>query len=135
MSINFSKDILEMGVKYGTLEWVKNNPEKLKDFLEFRLNLLKEEMNEAITSVENKDAEEFVDAMIDIVVVAIGNLEVLGVDTQKAWDEVLLANLAKEPGVKESRPNPLNLPDLIKPDGWKGPNHKDNHGLLDSIFN
>ena len=38
--------------------------------------------------------------------------------------------MAKEPGVKPGRPNPFGLPDLIKPEGWQGPNHEDNHGNL-----
>ena len=33
--------------------------------------------------------------------------------------------MRKEPGVKPNRPNPLGLPDFIKPDGWVGPNYKD----------
>jgi len=42
--------------------------------------------------------------------------------------------MSKEPGVKESRPNPLGLPDLIKPEGWEGPNHEDNHAYLTDII-
>ena len=52
------------------------------------------------------------------------------VDAQKAWEEVHGCNMSKERGIKESRPNPLGLPDLIKPEGWKGPNHDDNTGYL-----
>ena len=76
------------------------------------------------------DAEEVVDAMIDLCVVAIGTLDIYRVDSHKAWNEILRANMAKEPGVKPSRPNPLGLPDLIKPEGWTGPDHTGNHGLL-----
>jgi hypothetical protein len=42
--------------------------------------------------------------------------------------------MAKKTGVKESRPNPLGLPDLIKPEGWVGPEHKDNVGLVSKLF-
>ena len=58
----------------------------------------------------------------------------MGVNAHKAWDAVLNANMAKEVGVKESRPNPLGLPDLIKPEGWKAPSHEDNHGVIPSSF-
>ena len=75
-----------------------------------------------------------VDALIDLCVVAIGTLDAYGVDANMAWDEVLDANLNKEVGVKESRPNPLGLPDLIKPMGWVGPDHTGNHGALTEIF-
>lgn len=40
----------------------------------------------------------------------------------------------KKVGVKESRPNPLGLPDLIKPEGWTAPSHADNEGKLKEIF-
>ena len=76
------------------------------------------------------DAEEIVDGLIDLCVVAIGTLDAFNVDGNKAWDEVLKANMQKEVGVKESRPNPLGLPDLIKPEGWEAPSHKGNYGDL-----
>jgi len=55
-------------------------------------------------------------------------------DSQKAWDAVHNANMAKVPGVKESRPNPFGMPDLIKPEGWEGPSHEGNHGDLPNII-
>ena len=51
------------------------------------------------------DPEEIVDGLIDLCVVAIGTLWMPLVSTRyKAWDEVLKANMAKEVGVKDSRP-------------------------------
>jgi hypothetical protein len=41
--------------------------------------------------------------------------------------------MAKEVGIKEGRPNPLGLPDLIKPAGWVAPDHADNTGLLEKL--
>ena len=76
------------------------------------------------------DAEEIVDGLIDLCVVAIGTLDALGVNSYDAWNRVLAANMAKQVGVKPSRPNPLGLPDLIKPEGWEAPSHAGNHGLL-----
>ena len=81
------------------------------------------------------NAEDVVDALIDLCVVAIGTLDIFGIDPYKAWDEVLKANMNKTPGVNPSRPNPLNLPDLIKPAGWSAPSHAENHGNLGIIFN
>ena len=63
-----------------------------------------------------------------VCVFAIGTLDVFGVDAHKAWNAVYEANMSKSPGVKEGRPNPFGLPDLIKPDGWTAPSHEDNHG-------
>lgn len=76
------------------------------------------------------NAEDIVDAMVDLCVVAIGTLNAMNVDAYEAWDRVHTANMAKEVGIKASRPNPLGLPDLIKPAGWVGPDHSDNIGYL-----
>ena len=109
----------------------KMDGEKLRHLLEFRKNFLREEMNELEDNLENP--EEVVDALIDLVVVAIGTLDLFGIDAQKAWDEVLDANMSKRVGIKEGRPNPLGLPDLTKPMGWKAPSHDGNHGLLNKM--
>ena len=79
-------------------------------------------------------AEDIVDAMIDLCVVAIGTLDAFDVDAYLAWNRVHDANMQKTPGIKASRPNPLGLPDLIKPEGWTSPQHADNIGMLGKLF-
>lgn len=128
-------DINDMHKKFGVHDWVKGELNKgdwsrLRKFIDFRLRFLQEELDETKNAVANADAPEVVDGLIDLCVVAIGTLDAFGVDAQKAWDEVHNANMAKERGIKESRPNPLGLPDLIKPEGWTGPNHDDNTGSI-----
>jgi predicted HAD superfamily Cof-like phosphohydrolase len=103
----------------------------LKKFLEFRIAFLQEELDEM---KDAETAEDVVDALIDLCVVAIGTLDGFDIDSYKAWDEVLDANMKKETGVKTSRPNPLCLPDLIKPDDWQAPSHLGNYGLLSKVF-
>ena len=133
MSQNWVKDIADMHGKYGVHEWIKNNPEKLEQLLHFRIAFLKEEFDETFKATGEKDAEEIVDGLIDLCVVAIGTLDAFGVDAYKAWDEVHQANMSKEVGVKKERPNPLGLPDLVKPEGWINPSHGGNYGLLNDI--
>lgn len=136
MSKDWVKDIAEMQTKYKTRDWVWDNrksPEKLKKFLEFRVDFLKEELMETQAAVTNNDPEEIVDGLIDLCVVAIGTLDAYGVDPYKAWDEVLKANMQKEVGVKPSRPNPLGVPDLVKPEDWQAPSHEGNHGKFNNI--
>jgi len=129
MSKDFAKDILVMHAKYGVNEALRGfDPKKLQQFLKFRIAFLNEELDEL--KKYQDDPEEIVDACIDLIVVAIGTLDAFDVDVYKAWDEVYRANMAKTRGVKPSRPNPMGLPDLIKPQGWKAPNHKGNYGLL-----
>ena len=131
MSNDWVKDINNMHVKSGVHEWVKNNPDKLKKYLEFRINFLQEELDETQQAAFiYEDPEEIVDGLIDLCVVAIGTLDAFGVDANAAWDQVLKANMDKEVGVKPERPNPLGLPDLMKPEGWQPPSHEDNTGLF-----
>jgi predicted HAD superfamily Cof-like phosphohydrolase len=135
MSNNWSRDIAEMHEKYKVNDWVnkkiaQGDMESLKTFLGFRINFLIEELVETQKAYAENDPEEVVDGLIDLCVVAIGTLDAFGVDANVAWDQVHKANMSKQVGVKESRPNPLGLPDLIKPAGWVPPTHKGNHGLL-----
>ena len=122
MSSNWPQDIADMHSKFGTREAVlRMDKDKLKAFLEFRVKFLQEELDE----MKDATADEVIDACIDLCVVAIGTLDAFGVNAQEAWDRVLKANMAKEVGIKASRPNPLGLPDLIKPAGWQSPEHTD----------
>jgi predicted HAD superfamily Cof-like phosphohydrolase len=132
MSRDWAFDIAMMHEKYGVHPVVeKMDADTLRKFLEFRVRFLDEELTELKTAT---NADDVVDALIDLCVVAIGTLDGFGVDSHKAWDAVLEANMNKKVGVKESRPNPLGLPDLIKPEGWTAPSHADNEGKLKEIF-
>ena len=152
---DWANDIYMMHNKFGVKEWFeanKGDKDLMAKYLTFRLNMCLEELLETATAadlelainedgnfefigdVSKTDPEEIVDGLIDMCVFAIGTLDVFGVDANEAWNRVYQANMAKEPGVKESRPNPLGLPDLIKPEGWEGPNHEDNHAYLTDII-
>jgi hypothetical protein len=98
-------------------------------FLQFRWLFLDEELNEIGDAIDDRNAEEIVDGLIDLCVVAIGTLDLFNVDAEYAWNEVLRANLAKKRGVKEGRET-SNGWDLNKPEGWVGPDHTGNTGLL-----
>ena len=138
MSTNWFKDMQDMHQKYGVDKWMKeergNEWSRLNKFMQFRLSMMQEELDETKAAVDDKNPEEIVDGIIDLCVFAIGTLEVFGVDANKAWDQVYKANMSKEVGIKEGRPNPLGLPDLIKPEGWEGPSHEGNHGNITDSF-
>lgn len=150
---NWVADIAQMHTKFGVNAVIRNlDNEKLLKFLEFRLNFLQEELNEAKDAQQllidmqtseihpdardanvKKAADDIVDALIDLCVVAIGTLDAYDVDAHEAWARVHTKNMQKEPGIKPERPNPLGLPDLIKPAGWTAPTHDDNIGLLGKL--
>jgi predicted HAD superfamily Cof-like phosphohydrolase len=139
MSTNWVKDINQMHAKFGVHNWMEKklaekDYESINTYLKFRIDFLKEELSETSFAFSAKDPEEIVDGLIDLCVVAIGTLDAFGVDAHKAWDSVHEANMAKEPGIKPSRPNPLGLPDLIKPKCWTAPSHEGNHGHIPNSF-
>jgi predicted HAD superfamily Cof-like phosphohydrolase len=152
MSKDWVADITAMHDKFGVNNKVREfDRTKLLAFLEFRIKFLAEELREAsdaydlLRTIHSGDhspdtqrarvdaADDIVDACIDLCVVAIGTLNALDVDPYVAWDRVHEKNMQKEVGIKASRPNPLGLPDLIKPEGWTAPSHADNIGLLSKI--
>lgn len=132
MSQNWVKDMNEMHAKFGVHDAVsKMDANKLAEFLQFRITCLQEELDELKVAQNGDDA---VDALIDLSVFAIGTLDLFGIDAEMAWDRVYKANITKEVGIKAARPNPLGLPDLVKPEGWTAPTHKDNIGAFEKIY-
>lgn len=136
MSDNWVLDVEEMHSKMGFYSHMyekvaKNN--LIREFIEYRLNFIQEELNEGYQALKDKEPEEIVDALIDICVVAITTLDLLEVNPNKAWNEVMRANLQKELGIKEGRPNPLGLPDMKKPKDFIGPDHGNNIGYMDTL--
>jgi hypothetical protein len=124
-------------MKFGVNDWQydhADDKELMQKYIKFRMDMIQEEVDETNAAIITGNPEEVVDGLIDMCVFAIGTLNVFGMDSQKAWDAVHNANMAKVPGVKESRPNPFGMPDLIKPEGWEGPSHEGNHGDLPNII-
>ena len=131
---DWANDISNMHQKFGVKDWFeanKDNKDLMDKYIRFRLSMCKEELDETLDAIEAKDAEEIVDGLIDMCVFAIGTLDVFGVNANDAWDRVFEANMVKSVGVKEGRPNPFGLPDLMKPEGWTAPSHEGNHGQLE----
>ena len=111
----------------------KFKPEDLTpNRLAFRFDLLQEEVTELATARAANDAPEMVDALIDIVVIALGTLHLSGVDVAQAWSVVYQANMSKLKGTKPGRPS--DGWDLYKPLNWKSPDHTNNTGNLNSLI-
>ena len=134
MTSNIITDVENMHHKYKVHDWIEANPDKLNELFKLRMRMLNEEFSETMDAYLQSDPEELIDGLIDLVVIAIGTLDIVGVDPHEAWNEVYNANMAKEVGVKPGRPNKLGLPDLVKPSGWKAPSHDLNHGKLPDIL-
>jgi hypothetical protein len=103
-----------------------------KQQMKARLDFIQEELDEAYEALDDNHADDFVDANIDIIVVAIGNLDQANVNGWLAWDIVHGANMSKVIGTHSKRPEMKQ--DLVKPEGWVKPNHSNNVGSLVNIF-
>lgn len=140
-TVDWVRDIAEMHTKFGVNPVIRTlDQDKLKQYLQFRIDFLQEELNELHDALHDpwftKDrADETVDALIDLCVVAIGTLNAFDVNAHEAWARVHDKNMQKNVGVNANRINPLGLPDLIKPQNWQPPSHLDNIGLLARVFN
>jgi len=89
---------------------------------EFRYTAMLEEI------VEYRDAdlpEDELDALVDLVVFALGTVERMGwADVyEEAFTRVMAANMQKQVGTNKKRGD-FHI-DLIKPDGWEAPDLKD----------
>jgi predicted HAD superfamily Cof-like phosphohydrolase len=127
-------DIKKLNRYYKIYRFISkaSDNEKLH-YLEFRAKFIQEELTELFEAINNEEPDEVVDAFIDIIVIALGSLDAFDVDIKKAWKRVHYANMQKKIGVKDSRPNPLGLPDLVKPENWQAPQHFDNVGKLNFL--
>lgn len=122
---NVFEDIKRMHDKHGFPRPFPMTPR----FLAFRLRFKLEELFEMVRAAETTNAEDLIDACIDLIVVAAGLLDLAGVDGLKAWDEVLRANMAKQRQDNPARTGAGGF-DLIKPDGWQAPSHAGNIGNM-----
>ena len=116
-----------MHSKYGFHDIVNNlGSEKFFDFLQFRAFQINEEVEELSNAIELKNAEEIIDALIDIKVFVDGTLDFVLEHPDHAiyaYDRVMRANMAKVAGIKPERKvaNKFGFPDLLKPPGWTAP--------------
>lgn len=86
-----------------------------------RLDFIFEELQETTAAHEDQDLDEVIDGLIDIIVVAAGTLDIMGVKGLLHWREVMAANMRKVSGKKPGR---TLAHDVTKPEGWIGPNHE-----------
>jgi len=90
----------------------------------YRLGFLDEELDELREAIKQNDKEETIDALVDIVVVAMGTAYLFGYDWDKHWNEVIRTQFGKVRAKSANQSKRSSTLDLVKPEGWKGPNHK-----------
>ena len=75
---------------------VKNKPSFSSDKInKLRIDLIKEELEELIKAMNNKDLLEVADALTDILYVTYGAGHAFGIDLDKCFEEVQNSNMSK----------------------------------------
>lgn len=69
--------------------------------------------------------EQQLDALVDLVYVAIGTAHMQGFDFREAWRRVHRANMAKVRATNASESKRGTTFDVVKPEGWEPPSHTD----------
>ena len=116
-------DIAEFHEKFG-LHQPKAKIELHKEEWRLRHSRLVEEIDEYIVCVEQGDDAGTLDALVDLVYIALGTAYRRGWDFSEAWRRVHKANMAKERGKPNNSKYGSGF-DIVKPEGWQGPSHED----------
>jgi predicted HAD superfamily Cof-like phosphohydrolase len=106
-------DIVDFHEKFG-LQYEGPARSLPQDLSSFRLNFMIEETDEYILAEKRADQ---LDALVDLVYVAMGTAYLHGFDFEEAWRRVHEANMAKVRGPSQRS----GEYDVIKPEGWKPP--------------
>ena len=105
-----------MHAKFG-LENIKGVVHLTKEEKEFRSVAMLEELNEYIAADTLVDQY---DALLDLIVFAVGTLERHGFPLLAGFEKVMEANMAKELGQNGEKRGGFKR-DLVKPEGWTAP--------------
>jgi predicted HAD superfamily Cof-like phosphohydrolase len=108
------KDMISLhrvyGHNIGTIPKLPSDKEQ-----DLRERLIKEEYHELEHALGNEELSDIADGAVDLIVVIIGMLVSYGIDFNRIWDVVHVANLTKVGGEKRHDGKQL------KPEWWKHP--------------
>src|SRR5210317_2146344 len=90
------------------------------ELVNFRTSFLMEELAEYTQAITKKDSAAALDALVDIVYIALGTAWLFNLPFEKAWKEVQRANMSKIRAKSKSKKRGTAF-DVIKPKNWKTP--------------
>lgn len=113
-------DVQAFGEKYGLP--LAANPQllEMKDWV-YRYGFLEEELNETVEAYDADDLAGVADGLIDLIYVALGTLQLMGVPVAEGWREVQRANMSKERVLSAEVSKRGHGWDVVKPEGWRPP--------------
>jgi len=104
------------------------------ELAQFRIKFLQEELDEYAAAYEADDSlearEQMLDALVDLVYVALGTAYLHGFNFAEAWRRVQVANMSKVRVERAEDSKRGSKFDVVKPEGWKPPCHLDLVGVL-----
>ena len=90
------------------------------ELVNFRTSFLLEELTEYTQAITKKDTAGALDALVDIVYIALGTAWLFNLPFEKAWNEVQRANMSKIRTKSKSKKRGTSF-DVVKPKGWRPP--------------
>jgi predicted HAD superfamily Cof-like phosphohydrolase len=115
------KDIDNFHKKYGFEKNEKIDIPDNSELINFRTAFLMEELAEYTNAITKKDAAGALDALVDIVYIALGTAWLFNLPFEKAWNEVQKANMSKIRAKDKTGKRGTKF-DVVKPKDWKAPN-------------
>ena len=129
-------DIREFHEKFGL---AYDGPPRVlpKELREFRLRFIHEELDEYCAAVrglnsldkatEQEQLEAELDALVDLLYLTLGTAYLQGFLPifAEAWKRVHQANMSKVRALSEKDSKRGSTYDIVKPPGWKAPDHSD----------
>jgi len=115
------KDIDNFHKKYGFEKNEKIDIPSNSELINFRTAFLMEELAEYTNAITKKDAAGALDALVDIVYIALGTAWLFNLPFEKAWTEVQKANMSKIRAKDKTGKRGTKF-DVVKPKDWKAPN-------------
>ena len=115
------KDIDNFHKKYGFEKNEKVGIPDDNELVNFRTSFLMEELAEYTNAITKKDSAGALDALVDIVYIALGTAWLFNLPFEKAWKEVQKANMSKIRAKDKTGKRGTKF-DVIKPKDWKAPN-------------
>lgn len=107
-----------------------------REIQEFRVKFLREEVDELVEALNSQDLVKALDALIDLVIVAKGTAHMMGI-SPKIWASaaqvVQECNMRKIRAESPDQSKRNTAYDIIKPDGWVGP-ERDLKDILVRIY-
>jgi len=95
------------------------------DLAKFRYTFMSEELEEYRIARRNSDLSGQLDALVDLVYVALGTAYMHGFDFDEAWRRVHEANMKKIKAPSKDASKRGSEYDVVKPVGWVPPYLKD----------